>query len=501
YRSSATVCRALGGDCDVVENCPGDGPACPGNVYMPSSVVCRASAGDCDIVENCPGGGPSCPTDLYLPDTVVCRGSAGDCDFVEKCPGSGPACPGDLFIPAGSPCDDDYFCTIDDECQSDFDCEGTIVADLHHVIAVSSGRYHTCALIDESGTGNGTVKCWGYNSNGQLGNGTTTASSVPVDVTGLASGVTAIASGMYHTCALLDTGGVQCWGNNGYGELGNGLTDDSSVPVNVTGLSSGVQAVDSLYYTTCVIMASSHAVMCWGKNDYGQCGNGNTVTPQRTPVNQAMYYDASGISVGGDHVCVMTGGTFYCWGKNDHGQCGDTTTTSPRLFPVEVRGLTVRYSIHAGNEYTCARVQANGRYVKCWGRNNYGQCGDGTTTTPRTSPVDVIKTDSTTLSTVNGLWAGGYHACVVDTGGAVLCWGFNNNGQVGTGNTTTPQPRAYAVSGLAGAVAEVSPSHYNHTCALLSSGKVQCWGMNSYGQCGNGSTATPVLTPDYVNCN
>ncbi|MBI5564834.1 MAG: hypothetical protein HY870_08065, partial [Chloroflexi bacterium] len=293
---------------------------------------------------------------------------------------------------------------------------------------ITAGEYHTCAL-----TAAGRVKCWGDNQYGQLGDGTTTNRSTPVDVSELGSGVMALAAGGYHTCALMDAvhgGGVKCWGNNGGGQLGDGTTTDRSTPVDVSGLGSQVLSLVLGSGHTCALTTTG-GVKCWGANWYGQLGDG-TNTDRSTPVNvNGLGSGIAMLAAGKYHTCALfTDGGVKCWGYNVHGQLGDGTT-DVRYGPVAVIGLGSGVAmLMAGWERTCVLMDAaHGGGAKCWGWNFWGQLGDGTTTDSNT-PVDAIWLGSG-VTTV-----GQSHTCALMSasyGGMLKCWGWNGSGQLGDG--------------------------------------------------------------------
>jgi alpha-tubulin suppressor-like RCC1 family protein len=256
---------------------------------------------------------------------------------------------------------------------------------LSGVSIVDSGDYHNCVLTTAGG-----VKCWGKNNYGQLGNGTQTNSSNPVDVTGLTSGVTAIAVGLEHSCALLGTGGVKCWGSGYRGKLGDGTWTMRTTPVQVSGLTSGVASIAAGEQHTCAVLTSG-AMKCWGGNHAGQVGTG-TVTPSvNTPVNVCAsgsggscpaLTGVASATAGGGHTCArMTSGAMKCWGWDGFGQIGDggsISITENKVLPTDVQGLTgtpAVTKVSAGAGHTCAVTSAN--VLKCWGWGGFGQLGNG----------------------------------------------------------------------------------------------------------------------------
>lgn len=252
-------------------------------------------------------------------------------------------------------------------------------------VSVSPTGKSVCAVQSNG------VKCWGLNDRGQLGNSSTVNASVPVNVTGLTSGVTQVAVGGSYACALTTGGAVKCWGANGVGELGIApLTGDQSEPKDVSGLSSGVTAIGVGLQHACALL-SNETVKCWGQNSDGRLGDG-TLTARATPMSVINVSGATRLSVGQVHTCVIAGGGATCWGANGSGQLGDGGAYGGNAVPTPVTGLTSGVvSISAGGYHTCATL-ASGE-ARCWGMNNNGsglggQLGDGTVTN-RTTPVAV----------------------------------------------------------------------------------------------------------------
>ncbi|MEZ4713757.1 MAG: hypothetical protein R3A44_41600 [Caldilineaceae bacterium] len=343
--------------------------------------------------------------------------------------------------------------------------------------AVSVGARHTCAL-----TTTGNVKCWGRNSEGQLGNGDTANSSRPVDVIGLNSEISAISAGGAHVCALTTAGGVKCWGRNDFGELGNDSTANSSTPVDVVGLSSGIKAISAGGGYTCALTTAG-GVKCWGVNFDGELGNGNTVNSS-VPVDVVdLSSGVMAITVGTGHGCaLLTTGDVKCWGWGIVGQLGNGATFASST-PVAVTGLDSNISaISAGASHTCA-LSTTGS-VKCWGDNTIGELGDGTAGFSAT-PVDVTGLSSG----VSATGGGGLHNCVLLAAGSVKCWGWNENGQLGNGSTDNSNTPIDVV-GLSG-VSAISVGE-RHTCALLTTGGIKCWGAKSDGQMGDSNTPVDV---------
>ncbi len=304
------------------------------------------------------------------------------------------------------------------------------VSDLTDVDAVAGGWAHSLAL-----TSDGTVRAWGDNSDGELGDGTNTDRKTPVQVSGLTD-VAAIAGGGYHSLAVKSDGGattVWAWGYNHFGQLGDGTNTDRKTPVQVSGL-TGVDVIAGGGYHSLAVKSDggTTTVWAWGDNEYGQLGNGTT-TASTTPVQVSGLTDVAAIAGGEYHsLALKSDGTVWAWGGNDYGQLGNGTTATSTT-PVQVTGLSDVVAIAGGESYSLA-VKSDGGTVTvwAWGRNNNGQLGNSTTTAS-TTPVQVSGlTDIDSIAVA----AGGHHGLAVKSDCTVWTWGRNDYGQLGDGTNT-----------------------------------------------------------------
>ena len=350
------------------------------------------------------------------------------------------------------------------------------VASITDATAITAGGIHSCALHQD-----GTISCWGNNQYGQLGDRTddyNSSSLAPVGVAGITD-ATAITTGWAHSCALHQDGTISCWGNNEWGQLGDGQSADdwydrsadSSVPVGVAGITDA----------TAIAAGSSHScalhedgtISCWGSNTWGQLGD-KTDDDSSMPVAVADITDATAITAGRGHSCALhQAGTISCWGNNEYGQLGDKTDDDSSV-PAAVADITDATAITTGYAHSCALHQ-NGT-ISCWGNNENGQLGNGTDNSSRV-PVGVAGiTDATAITTGYG------YSCALHEGGTISCWG---EGHRTRGGSSMP----VAVAGITDATAITAG--YSHSCALHQNGTISCWGSNAYDKLGSGTLITP----------
>ena len=372
----------------------------------------------------------------------------------------------------------------------------------------SSGYYHACVIASDN-----KLYCWGRNHRGQLGNNSMVDSSRPVAVnmTGVLAGKTIkqISTGAYHTCVVASDDNAYCWGENMKGQLGNNSTANSSVPVKVdtSGVLAGktIKQISTGHYHTCAV-ASDDKMYCWGENNNGELGNGSTVD-SRVPVAVNMTGVLVGktikqISTGPSyHTCVIASDNkIYCWGSNNYGQLGNNSTANSGV-PVAVNmtgvlaGKTIK-QMSVGTYNTC--VIASDDKVYCWGSNAYGQVGNNSLTDSNV-PVAVNTTGVLAGKTIKQISVGHYRACAIASDDKMYCWGNNMGGALGNGSTADSHiPVSVNMSGvLAGKVIRRISIGAFHTCAYATDNKIYCWGSNNYGQLGNNSTANsgvPVAT-------
>lgn len=333
----------------------------------------------------------------------------------------------------------------------------------------------------------GAVWTWGYNSNGQLGDNTTTSRKFSGPVSGMGT-IVSVSAGAAHNLALDDTGQVWAWGDNAYGQLGDATNTDRKLPI-LLGLTSVVQIAAGSHHS--LALRSTGELYVWGRNTNGQLGLGNT-TNQSTP---ALLMSGIGTMAGGaSHtVIVKTDGTAWASGLNTYGQLGDASTTQ-RTSPVQMAGVTSAVQVAAGTNHTLVRRSDNSLLAA--GRNNYGQLGDASTT-QRTSAVSVSG-----ITTAAEVVAGGDFSMARLADGTVASWGYNGWGQLGDG-TTTSRNTPVAVTGLTSIVGIGAGD--DHAVAVSTTGVVYTWGSNDYGEQGDGTSGSaykwvvphPISGPGY----
>jgi alpha-tubulin suppressor-like RCC1 family protein len=341
--------------------------------------------------------------------------------------------------------------------------------------SLRAGNEYACGLA----TG-GAVWCWGLNSRGQLGNDTTINTNTPVAVTGPSPlNFASISSGYDFICGVVTGGAINCWGENGYGQLGNGTNTDSDFPVVVSG-TLNFASVSAGLGSVCGVTTQG-AAYCWGNNSSGQLGNGSTDN-STVPVAVAGGLVFSTVSVGSGYACgVTTGGAAYCWGAGGY-QLGTGTIGSGSAFPVAVSGGLAFASISAGSS-TCGVTTGGAAY--CWGSNQSGQLGNGTTVA---SGVPAAVSGGLHFATISSSESN--FVCGVTSGGAAYCWGDNLAGFLGNGTTASSATPVAVSGGLTFASVSAGPLS---SCGVTTNGAGYCWGDNTYGGLGNASNTSSLI--------
>jgi alpha-tubulin suppressor-like RCC1 family protein len=327
----------------------------------------------------------------------------------------------------------------------------------------------------------GHVWAWGSNFYGQLGNGTTTDSEIPVEISNL-SDVRAIATGGVFSLALRRDGTVWAWGANYYGQLGNNSTANSSVPVQVANL-SGITAI-AAGGGHGLALKNNGTVWTWGWNLFGQLGNGNT-SNSLTPTRVLGLTGVTAVAGGNSHSLALTSnGTVWAWGAGFVGQLGDGDTASS-VTPVRVSKLTDVTRIAAGEFHTLA-LKSDGT-IWSWGLNTSGQLGNPATSTFDSEPLQVLDGNNAPLNGVTAVAGGGSLSLALRGNGEVAAWGDNSHGELGQGVFGKKALRALRVGNLTG-VRAVAAGNLD-SFALGSDGTVLGWGINDLGQLGNGTSS------------
>jgi len=469
------TCASLGfygGNLACGEDCVFDTAGCEQGIFCGDGVIQDAWGETCDGANL---GGQTCLSLGFHDGELACDGACtldlSACEEAGRCGDDiiqdawGEICDGANLD--GQSCQSLGFATGTLFCQADCTLD---TGACFNWSGISTGDRHTCAVGPDA-----TVWCWGANDYGQLGDGSTAASMEPVQVTGL-PGVRQISVGALHTCAVLTDDSVWCWGYNGEYQLGDLTGTNQATPVQVFGPLAAASVSAGLSHT-CALLHDG-TVRCWGDNFGGQLGDGST-TLRAMPTAVLQITDAVEVSVGDFSTCaLLADGTVRCWGVDDYGQLGDGAVGGFSSTPVAVTGLGDARSVSVGRNHACS-VRAGGQ-IACWGRNNLGECGDGTTADSR--PLFVTVYNLTSASAVS---CGTAFTCARLADGTARCWGANDDGQLGDGSATG-RLFPVTVQGLSD-VAAISAGD-THTCAATASAALSCWGLNSDGQLGDGTT-------------
>jgi alpha-tubulin suppressor-like RCC1 family protein len=395
------------------------------------------------------------------------------------------------------------------------------VAGIDAVVAVAAGDLHTCA-VDVSGH----VLCWGADDSGQLGDaGVGGERGLPQPVLGL-SNAKALVGGKDFACSVAQDGSVRCWGDDTLGQLGDGGAVGPHPPALVAALTTPIAKLSAEWQHACAIDTAG-TLLCWGANSSGQLGNGTPSGPL-PPTTVSLAREVTDVATGHDHTCALTADGLYCWGGNAQGQVNPGAPSPPIPTPQSVMGPDVNdpMKVVAGAQHTCILRRGDSDNVTCWGARTSGQLGDGTPL----GATDVVAGAAFScalladgalfcwgdnhygqlaiggdavrptpalvpgLAHVGALAAGGAHTCATadDANGAraLFCWGANGSGQLGNGSSID-EPAAARISSLEPVGIAAGQAH---TCAFAADKALRCWGWGASGQLGQDPGNDMVVT-------
>jgi len=363
---------------------------------------------------------------------------------------------------------------------------------------IDTGAVHTCGILE-----NGSAMCWGRDTFGQLGDGGEAATNIrpstyidaPDDVT-----ISQIFAGPFRTCAIFSNDVTNCWGFNENGQSGDESTNTYKSPTNEVNFPDGrvAKSIGMGHKHTCAIL-DNEQLACWGADLHGALGNGESNSEDEyspvlisTPVDRIPVKVEAGVS----HTCIlMDDGGIMCWGRDNAGQLGNgdsnPTTYSPTSDVMLPEGRAA-IDLSVGNEHSCAIL--DNKSVVCWGMNNYGQLGDNSSTNAKIPTFPHLPNGSTATK----ISSGSQHTCATIENGSLYCWGHNKNSRLGLGTSGGVHKIPMFVT-TDQSIAEISASS-EHTCVLSENGSISCWGRNNYGQLGLGHTSERN-TPNQLDWN
>ncbi|MFZ5890656.1 MAG: EGF domain-containing protein [Myxococcota bacterium] len=486
--------------CDDGNALAGDGCA---SCAVETGYTCSGAPSKCADIDECAANTDNCAANASCTNTVgsfTCKCPAGyggngvTCTDVNECTTGAHNCAAD-----GGVCTNtvgSFTCS----CGTGYMGNGTVCTP--QLMGVGTGG-HTCAILGTK------LRCWGGNWSGQLGYGNTTdigdtetpASVGYVDVGGP---VKQVAVGENHTCALLMDGNVKCWGHGAYGQLGYGNTESTTTkkPSALTNVPLGGTAkqISAGSSHTCALMTTG-AVRCWGNNVFGTLGYGHTsaIGDNETPASAGdvnIGGTAQHVAAGRYHTCAhMTSGAIRCWGDGGDGQLGygNRNIVGDNESPASAGnvnfGTGTVQQLAVGGSHTCVLLTTGA--MRCWGYNFYGELGQGNTTYIGDTELPSTLSDISVGGTVKQICGLLNGTCALLTTGAMRCWGLGTNGILATGNMNNvgdnELPSAVAAANLGGTVQAVHCGLI-HGCATMSTGSIRCWGEGSSGKLGYGNT-------------